>query len=301
MSRCPEVAAQYAALSSNTARSDFRREWAEKEYHQLMERKEKVERLSSMYRDKGIYKPIPVIVRDEGGDEAARRAAKLYCQKCLAMGGPWVRFNSMTERLEFLHMEKQFIEEHERSWLLHCSETSTGSRPQGQEVPRKRARSEETVAGHQTGAPGGPAAAKQKAKQRVVAAAKAAPPSNPEAQDKKLLMSVFKVKQAAQINQSASVNLRSQIGSDDSWSWANHPTVLGQLQKAEEQLTQGLQGTVFSRDVMTLDERTWRDKYSKEQVAVEGKRFVDEIDPFVQDLAKAKQKILAMHLAAQRP
>ena len=44
------------------------------------------------------------------------QAALRYATKCALMGGAWTRFNSMTERLEFLHFRVKFIDRFTKSW-----------------------------------------------------------------------------------------------------------------------------------------------------------------------------------------
>ena len=44
------------------------------------------------------------------------QAALKYATKCALMGGAWTRFNSMTERLEFLHFRVKFIDRFTKSW-----------------------------------------------------------------------------------------------------------------------------------------------------------------------------------------
>eukprot|EP00969_Alexandrium_andersonii_P098078 4330330-Alexandrium_andersonii.AAC.1 len=52
------------------------------------------------------------------------RAATLYCSKCLKMGKPWILYNTMTERVDFLYIEKSQVELMETAWGSFLTEGS---------------------------------------------------------------------------------------------------------------------------------------------------------------------------------
>ncbi len=49
------------------------------------------------------------------------QAALLYVSKCKLMGGRWCRFNKMTERMEFLHLELSETDKFSESWAMVSS------------------------------------------------------------------------------------------------------------------------------------------------------------------------------------
>eukprot|EP00969_Alexandrium_andersonii_P003732 161559-Alexandrium_andersonii.AAC.1 len=57
----------------------------------------------------------------EGGSQNMQnvRAAAKHALKCLAMNGPWIRENPMTERIDFLFLEVGFAETMKQSWELY--------------------------------------------------------------------------------------------------------------------------------------------------------------------------------------
>jgi hypothetical protein len=68
-------------------------------------------------RPPGKYKPFSVIVRDEGGDTEAYTAGVNIVKSCIALTyagklmnseHPWFRVNSMSKRLEWLHLDTVF-------------------------------------------------------------------------------------------------------------------------------------------------------------------------------------------------
>jgi hypothetical protein len=73
----------------------------------------------------GKYKPFSVIVRDEGGDLAAKHAALNIVKSELVLmrsgkllGGvaPWFVHNPLSKRVEFMHLETRFADMFEQSW-----------------------------------------------------------------------------------------------------------------------------------------------------------------------------------------
>ena len=61
----------------------------------------------------------------------ALAAAKKYAERCIALGGSWVRFNQMTDRTEYLELEVSVLEEHEKLWRLTERQSSSGTNPKG--------------------------------------------------------------------------------------------------------------------------------------------------------------------------
>jgi hypothetical protein len=52
-------------------------------------------------------------------------AAGNYCKKCLQLGSPWTKWNSMTERLEFLYVKEGFKDKMKREWSVIKTEQQT--------------------------------------------------------------------------------------------------------------------------------------------------------------------------------
>ena len=73
----------------------------------------------------GTYKPFSMLVQDEGGkdDADSLSAAKKIASKCVALGGDWVSWNVMSERLEFLHLRREHNEVMSNMWQLYLEES----------------------------------------------------------------------------------------------------------------------------------------------------------------------------------
>ena len=99
--------------SKKDAQAEFKREWAMDKYEALNKRRRIVE--SNKQSDSFVarYRPFAVIVREEGGDQAAFTAAchyivsaaKMHTKGVCFRGRPWSRYNSMTRRVEWLYVE----------------------------------------------------------------------------------------------------------------------------------------------------------------------------------------------------
>ena len=68
-------------------------------------------------------------------DSECLQAAKRRAAKCVALGGPWAHWNWMSERLEFLHLEKQHNEIMQDSWQQYIEEGGEIARPAPQSSP----------------------------------------------------------------------------------------------------------------------------------------------------------------------
>ena len=71
---------------------------------------------------KGRYLSASRIVQEEGGDMEARRAAEKYIRKCILFKPPWIIYNQMTERHDFLYLERGFTEEMSKAWNLYTEQ-----------------------------------------------------------------------------------------------------------------------------------------------------------------------------------
>lgn len=118
----------------------FRQEWAQAKLQEIVQVREKRTAYKSIDKKKGVYRPFSMIWKHQGGkdDLGALEAAKNICERCVAMGGNWVRFNPLSRRAEFLDLEVSWQEEFERSWSLY------ERRSQASEVGEERSEGDAT-------------------------------------------------------------------------------------------------------------------------------------------------------------
>lgn len=103
---------------SNPEKSKERVDWAQLQFDNIQESKSFMASTIHADKDIGTFLPFGKVVIEEGGwgDATAIVAAKKYCSKCLHMKGRWIRYNSMTERVEFLHLKKEVSDILSQTW-----------------------------------------------------------------------------------------------------------------------------------------------------------------------------------------
>jgi hypothetical protein len=127
-----EMKKKYQAVS-NTLKKRMRCDWSKERFDDLKVTKEYKEVHERIEIEKGQYMPLTLVVQAEGGpfgwdDEEAVRAACLYASKCTVMGHPWIEWNGMTERIEYLYMKKEVRDIFKRSWIRTESSMSDASK-----------------------------------------------------------------------------------------------------------------------------------------------------------------------------
>jgi len=107
------------------------------ELRKIVQKKVYVKSYQVVNASMGTYKPFAILVRDEGGkdDPECLLAAKKIAAKCVALGGPWVSWNVMSERLEFLHLRKEHNEIMQESWQKYLEEKDESDRPAASSKP----------------------------------------------------------------------------------------------------------------------------------------------------------------------
>jgi hypothetical protein len=127
--RSPEAKSE-AYKSLNIAnKAEFRKEWAKKIYDTTRKVKVKSTAWTKIDISKGTYMSFSVIVREEGNDDAAVKAATHYVTACQFMGGVWKKWNLMTKRWEFLYMRQEVHEIFEQSWKMFEEQQQGGAGP----------------------------------------------------------------------------------------------------------------------------------------------------------------------------
>ena len=63
-------------------------------------------------------------MQKEGGwkDKAAVRGTAVMALKCIKMGGEWMDWNFLTERLEFWHIRRARLEDFTEAWDMRRNE-----------------------------------------------------------------------------------------------------------------------------------------------------------------------------------
>ena len=113
----PEMAARYLLCPNRKKQQEFKMDWVRTELAVEEHKRVTVFELEDKDWELGGFKPYSVIVRDEGGDLAARAAAYRIVRTCLEwaqQGKTWrgrslVSWNEWSGRFEFAHIKKTFL------------------------------------------------------------------------------------------------------------------------------------------------------------------------------------------------
>ena len=101
----------YHALKSAREKSDVRVAWAQAKYEEQSAGSTFDDSFSKVDCNVGVFHPLGRIVVEEGGwtDESAIVAAKKYVARCILIGGDFLSYNDVTERMEYLYIKNTRI------------------------------------------------------------------------------------------------------------------------------------------------------------------------------------------------
>ena len=110
---------EYQELTSYSEKQEFRRKWAAKIYEKVKASKTRTQEWSRIDTKKGSYLGFGRVLWEEGLDAEGLEATKNYTKACVDMGAPWVRFNGMSKRVEFLYVRQEYVEEFQDKWRMY--------------------------------------------------------------------------------------------------------------------------------------------------------------------------------------
>ena len=295
--RSPEAKSdEYKSLHGHEAKRAFRQQWAEAALKSYTAKKSKREEWQEVDENEGTYLPLAKMVAEEGGDAAAVEAAKKYAQKCEQMKGKFVRFNTWTERKEYLYFKTKSKEIFARSWATFQQWASSdgdadrGGASAGEPTqPPTKALVRSNALPHassgaestKTEEPSAGASAKAKTARKGKSAAQKA---LGDAQEAKLLYSEAMTK-VTSIQQGAR--------NDPIWAWANDAT-LEALQKDMHTALSKMEAELssFGRAVLTREKNAMKKDYNEEEL-VDGCKQLAKVVPLMRavlDEATTKQQ-----------
>jgi len=134
-----ELYKEYGACSDNVERNAFRLRWLQTKYDTLVKGREYKESYCRVNTDLGRYLPFYKVWEAEGFDNDGFQAAIKHCTKALRMGGCWIKWNNMTERIQFLHFESRLEDITQKSWIYwqkeHCDQREPEPEPKEKAEP----------------------------------------------------------------------------------------------------------------------------------------------------------------------
>lgn len=253
----------YKALKGQVAKQQFREEWLAKQWSQVQEKLEYKKQSMKRYTVKGTLVPFCKIVEREGGpnDPAAVRASMLYGSKALKLGPPWIGYNSMTERVEFLQIEKSQEDIFQEAWCIakeglkatpqnaaaaaaiatapQEAEEAVGESPEKHTRPKEKAKAQ---AGEKN--KGEPVKQDTPSKKPKVVAN--------QGELNKALTQAFRTKAKLASASSTLQAMLLKIPNDASWQWANNQVNVQRGQDLMQEVMQ-LQEGLFAAELMTSE------------------------------------------------
>ena len=109
----------YKKLSTK-GKSDFRVEWAKNKLGECIrtQGRSKTHIWQHVDISKGTYLSFWANFKQQGGTEEDLQATKNIVSKCIAMGGPWVTWNSFSERWDYMYLERGMADEVTQKWKM---------------------------------------------------------------------------------------------------------------------------------------------------------------------------------------
>jgi hypothetical protein len=305
---------KYKACKNRAEAAEFRKDWCDRQYKHLVERKTFTQAWKRVDRTKGVYRPFGRLVQDFGGwsSQEAVDGAVQAMAKCSMMGAPWVQVHPQSGMTEYLVLEMGFEEEFESMWSKF-SESWQGDKAivnGGAEGPAALG-SESAIVDGGAGGSGGRAAAEaadtgkpKKGKGASPGVAGGATPKikknagkgtdNDETKDSpgadkkteilKLTREALKLKQVFHAASSNYVQVMTAISSDEKWSWARGGPQETRLRDTKAKLQAELNDW-HEEFLVTAEFTQLKRKYSTERIVVELSKFV-QTKGLVDGLAK---------------
>ena len=96
----------------------MRANWLKRQYEQYIERRTFTKTRQKIELKHGTPLNIDALIKAEGGRKsiAAVQGAINYAKACLVMRGKWVSFNTMSKRIEFLYVKKEYRDLFSQAW-----------------------------------------------------------------------------------------------------------------------------------------------------------------------------------------
>ena len=211
-------------------------------------------------------------------------AARKHALKCIQMGPPWISKNPMTERIEYMHMERSVTEIFSQAWSLYEEHMETKKA----ELPAPSRAS--TGSGSRKGVAEPPTPESS------------GKPNKPTKQARVKTPLESSMNDAAQLSKSMAAAVSSAnlildaVKSDSEWKWADNEPTLSPLKSTLANLQMSM--TPFGRKLGSSDMKEVRKGFSNDN------DFKDALDQYkvdmhgvVSEAAKAVKRLMAMHKA----
>ena len=295
---------EYKEFKSNKARKDFRVKWVQAELDKVVEQRTHSNVLQKIDSKHGRYLSLSRIAVEEGGDADALVAAVRLAAKCALLGGVWVHWDKMGERLKFLYVELQYNEVFSRSWGLYETSHQEGTRVKETSCDASvAAGASPTKVASSTGTAKDPVEPPSTLKgKRCNDNEDETTNTTPHKKQKSAIDESFansiKMKSEYLATWSAATQVTLQMAMDSAaWAWASS-AARGKLDDAMKAISSA--STPFFIDITTSKPRELKKKYSDDDLQAACIEFTRTFSPLVATLRKESSILWCMHKQRQR-
>ena len=315
---------EWAKCATKDQRDAVRMNWVKGKLDGCVAKRLRTQKATFENFKKGKFKPFSVIVRDEGSDQCAVKAATNIVQTCIALwkknitcnGVPFVSWNSFSKRAEFLHLETGFADIVQDCWkVMDGVDIDLDMSSPGQVVPvdnggggnpkpKKGITQPSSSGGKPTPTPT-PAATPQKPVKRKPTSPQG--PGEPPAEDEEKrkaakkeidakLAKCVKAKLSMDSACAACSDVLGLISKDTAWKWADNDAVLQPLRKARSKV-EGLKESNFWGELALHGKAfpAWARKNFDVPALKKELLRLEEFDRKVDVLARRTDELKAMH------
>ena len=263
----------FADCKNRKEQNEFRLQWAAKKLNQFRESKVFKRSWNRVDTTQGTYWNFSRVVQEFGGwkCQEAIDGAVTACNKCLAMGYPWVMRHPQSNLVTFLILEIKFAENFEQSWAHFQQEFEAGTLEE-QQASSGKTNSGQLKSGKQDSGKQGsgePASGKQasgkqasgkQASGKAKAKGKAQPKKSPQKEIDPKDMSTatlwregLKLKASFQSASCVLMEIEEKIRTQDAWKWAkgDRKEKLEEVQRSVKTLITPWQQDFFMASDMT--------------------------------------------------
>lgn len=134
----PDLKERYKQLGRSYDKQRlFRQQWCSDQHKALSAERRATQKNIELDESIGSYEPISIVLKREGGDQAALQATQAYLRNAMRMyqegarfrGRPMLLFNDMTERFEVLYIKQQFRSTFLEAWEKVVTNTIGNTAP----------------------------------------------------------------------------------------------------------------------------------------------------------------------------
>ena len=277
-------------------KAQMRKDWCEKKWEDKKTHRQKTVTMRQNLAKRGTWKSFFWIYKNEGLNDYGLAQAKLYSSKCVKLGPPWVKWNEMYERLDYLQLEEQYREDFETAWSMWVVETA----------PLLAGELEEPKASKEAATAKATSVEKQPQ-------AKAKSAADPTASEKPLAKSKAKAKAKAGAESSAkecarmkdkyfkatagAENLLQTMQTQEMWTWAKalDKDLKTALCTVKDFMTQNS----FIQDYMSMDSKGLKSKHSADDISKGQATMVAHLGEMLDHLQEQTDMLVDMQEAKQ--